>query len=139
MSLNLVGATKIVSQQGSSRTLLHDWTAWEQTSCSSSPAFFYEPLSKLARLSIRGCGIKYQNQPRTLCTLQYYIGRETKYLICLALSHVLVHSEPSQGSRACRRTVVELSLRNYLHLCALAIPSVKEKAVVRRSIASKLV
>ena len=33
----------------------------------------------------RGCGIKYQNHPCPLCTLLYPIGRETEYLICVAL------------------------------------------------------
>ena len=31
-----------------------------------------------------GCGIKYQNHPCPLCILQYPIGRETEYLICVA-------------------------------------------------------
>ena len=33
----------------------------------------------------RGCGIKYQNHLCPLCTLRYPIGRETEYLICVAL------------------------------------------------------
>ena len=32
----------------------------------------------------RGCGIKYQNHPCPSCALEYPIGQETEYLICVA-------------------------------------------------------
>ena len=37
----------------------------------------------------RGCGIKYQNHPCPLCALEYPIGRETEYFVCVALKNKL--------------------------------------------------
>ena len=82
-------STKIVCQQGLSTSAL-----WLEDSLLGRKWSEYRAIHwwncRFSWLVInggvaRGCGIKYQNHPCLLRILQYPMGRETEYLICVAL------------------------------------------------------